>query len=101
MMDLSPEPIMNRIYRDKHNLEYIDSVNHIKMFKQHYDDIPRYTKQVYGDKFPQVEMRMPINKVLMPLHKNILEIDTSNTTQFDGEYNFLYRCAKYEKMKLI
>ena len=30
------------------------------MFKQHYDDIPRYTKQVYGDKFPQIEINIPI-----------------------------------------
>ena len=29
--------------------------------------------------------------MLIPLQKNIIEIDTSNTTQFDGEYNLLYR----------
>ena len=62
MMDLLPEPILNKICRDKHNLEYINSMKHIKMLKQHYDDIPRYTKQVYGDKFPQIEMRIPIKK---------------------------------------
>ena len=51
MMDLLPEPILNEIYRDRHNLEYMNSLNHIKMFEQHYDDISRYTKEVYGDKF--------------------------------------------------
>ena len=35
--------------------------------------------------------------MIMPLHKNIIEIDTSNTTQFDGEYNFVYRGDKYMK----
>ena len=58
-MDLSPESISNHIYRDKHNLEYANSMNHIKMFKNDYD-IPRYTKQVYGDRFPQIEMSIPI-----------------------------------------
>ena len=28
--------------------------------------------------------------MLMPLQKNIIEIDISNTIQFDGEYNFLH-----------
>ena len=70
-------------------------MNHIKMFKQHYDYIPRYTKQVYGDKFPQIERNISIKKMLMPSQKNITEIDTSNTTQFDGEYKFLYRGEKY------
>ena len=50
------------------------------MFIKHYDDIPRYTKQVYGDKFPLVEMNIPVKKMCMPLQKNIIEIDTSNTT---------------------
>jgi len=71
---------------------------HIKMFKQHYDDLPRYTKQVYGDRIPPIEMNIPIKDMLMPLQNNILEIDTSNTTQFDGEYNFLYRGEKYIKI---
>ena len=52
MMDLLPETVVNKIYKDKHNLENIDSINHKDMFKQHYDDIPRYTKAIYGDKFP-------------------------------------------------
>ena len=60
------------------------------MFQQHYDDIPRYTKQVYGDRFPQIEMRIKVTKMLMPLQRKIIEIDTSNTTQFDGENNCLY-----------
>ena len=60
MMDLLPEPIFNKIYRNKHNLEYINSMNRIKMFKRHYDDIPRYTKEVNGDKFQQIEMNIPI-----------------------------------------
>ena len=50
-MDLLPESIANQIYSDKHNLEYASSMNHI-MFKNDYD-IPRYTKQVYGDRVPQ------------------------------------------------
>ena len=50
-MGLVPEPILNKIYSDKRNLEYMNSMNHIEMSKQHYDDIPRYTKQVYGDRF--------------------------------------------------
>ena len=38
----------------------------------------------------------------MPLQKNITEIDKSNTTQFDGEYNFLHRGDNYMKtMKFI
>jgi len=60
MMDLLPEPMLNRMYGEKRNCEYIESMNHTKMFRQHYDDIPRYTKQVYGDKIPQREMDMPI-----------------------------------------
>ena len=48
-MDLLPEPILNNMYRNKHNLEYMNSMNHIKMFKKLDDDTPRYTKQVYGD----------------------------------------------------
>ena len=36
--------------------------------------------------------------MLIPLQKNIIEIDTSNTAQFDGEYNFLYRGEKYMKI---
>ena len=67
------------------------------MFKQHYEDIPRCTKHVYGDKFPQIEMNIPIQNMLMPLQKNLIEIDTSKTTQFDGECNFLYRGDKYMK----
>ena len=58
MMDLLPESISNKIYRDKHNLEYANNMNRIKMFKQDYD-IPRYTKQVYGDRFPQIEISIP------------------------------------------
>ena len=64
-------------------------MNHRTMLKQHYDDIPRYTKRVYGDRFPHVEMNIPIKIMLMPMNKNIIEIDTKNTTQIDGEYNFL------------
>ena len=59
MMDLFPESISNEIFRKKHNFEYANSVNHIKFLKQNYD-IPRYTKQVYGDRFPQIEMGIPI-----------------------------------------
>ena len=59
MLDLLPESISNETYRDKHNFEYANSMNHIKMFKQYYD-ISRYTKQVYGDRFPQIEMSIPI-----------------------------------------
>ena len=44
MMDLLPEKAVNKVYKNKHNLENIDSINHIKMPKQHYDDIARYTK---------------------------------------------------------
>ena len=36
--------------------------------------------------------------MLVPLQKNIIEIDTSNTTQCDGVYNCLYRGAKYMKI---
>ena len=61
MMDLLPESISNQIYRDKHNLEYATSMNHIKMFKQDYD-IPRYTEQVYGDRFLRIEISIPIKK---------------------------------------
>ena len=42
-------------------------------------------------------MSIPIKIMLMPLQRNILEIDTSNTTQFDGEYNFLHRGDNYMK----
>ena len=61
-MDLLPEPILTEIYKGKHNLEYANSMNHIKMFKQHYDDIPRYIKEVYGDRFPQIPITIPIKK---------------------------------------
>ena len=54
MMDLLPETIVNKFHKDEHNLECIDSINHVKLFKQHYDDIPRYTKPIYGDKFPHI-----------------------------------------------
>ena len=95
-MDILPEPVLNEVFRYKHNMEYVNTMNHIKMFKQHYDDIPRHIKYVYGDRFPQVKINIPIKKMLIPLQKNIIEIDTSNTTQFDGEYNFLFRGEKYE-----
>ena len=35
----------------------------------------------------------------MPLQRNIIDIDTSKTTQFDGGYNLLYRGEK--SMKII
>ena len=54
-MDLLPEPILHKLYR----AESVDSMNHINMFKQHYDDIPRYTKQVDGDRFAQIDMNIP------------------------------------------
>ena len=72
-------------------------MNHMKMFKQHYDDIPRYTKQVNGDRFPQIYMHIPMQKMLMPLQRKIIVIDASNTTHFHGEYNFLYRGETYMK----
>ena len=72
MVKLLPEPILNEIYKNKHNLECINSTNHRKVFKQHYDDIPRHTKQAHGDKFPQIEMHIPIKQMLMPLQKNII-----------------------------
>ena len=62
MMDLLPETVLNKNYENVQNLEYIDSINHINMFKQHYDDIPRYTKPTYGDKFPQININIPIKK---------------------------------------
>ena len=34
----------------------------------------------------------------VPWQKNIINNDTSNTTQLDGEYNVLYRGAKYIKI---
>ena len=34
----------------------------------------------------------------MPLQKNRIEVDTSDTTQFDGEYIFLNRGEKYMKI---
>ena len=68
------------------------------MFKQHYDDIPRYAKQVYGDKFPYIEMNIPIKQMLMPSQNNIIEIDTGDTTQFDGESNYLYSGEKCMKI---
>ena len=61
MMDLLPESISNKICRGKHKLEYANSMNHIQTFKQDYD-IPRYTRQVYGDRFPQIDMSIPIEK---------------------------------------
>ena len=76
MIDLLPETILNKAYKDKHDLEYIDSINHVNMLKQSYDDIPKYTKQLYNDKLPQIP-------------KNTIEIDTSKTTKFDGECIFL------------
>ena len=63
MMDLLPEAILNKFYRDQHNLEYIDSMKHINMFRQQYDDLPRYTEQVYGDEFPQIKVNITIKHV--------------------------------------
>ena len=37
MMDLVPESISHQTCKDKHNLEYDNSMNHITMFKQDYD----------------------------------------------------------------
>jgi len=68
------------------------------MFKQQYDEVPRYTKQVNGDRFPQIEVNIPIKNMLMSLQHNIIGIDTSNTTQIYGECSFLYRCDKYVKI---
>jgi len=96
MVDLLPETNPNKIH--KHILEYIDSINHINMFKQHYDDIPRYTKPVYSDRFQQININIPIEKILVPLQKNIKEIDTIKTTEFDGEYICLYRGEKTMKI---
>ena len=59
-------------------------MNRIKMFSQCYDDIPRYTKQLSDDKFQQIEIDIPIKRMLMPLRKNIKEIDTSSTTHCDS-----------------
>ena len=36
--------------------------------------------------------------MLVPVQKNMVEVDTSSTTQFDGEYNFLYTGEKYMKI---
>ena len=80
MMDLLPETVVNKFYKDKHNLEYIDSITHIKMSKQHYDDIHRYTKPIYGDKFPQIDINIPIEKKTSTITKNIIEIDTNNNS---------------------
>ena len=60
IMEILQEPILNDVFRYKHNMEYVNSMNHVKMFKQHYDDIPRYIKEVYGDRFPQIEINIPI-----------------------------------------
>ena len=51
-------------------MEYVNSMNQVKMFKQHYDDIPRYINEVYGDRFPQIEINIPIKNMLIPLQKN-------------------------------
>ena len=69
-------------------------MNNINMFKRHYDDIPRYTTQIYGD-VPTDRNAHTNKRMLMPLQRNMLEIDTSNTTQVDGEYKFLSRGDKY------
>ena len=58
------------------------------MFKQHYDDTPIYTKQVYGDKFQQIDTNIPIKNIVIQLQKNIIDIYTSEATQVDGEYSF-------------
>ena len=36
--------------------------------------------------------------MLIPVQKKIIEIDTNDTTQFDGESNFLYRYEKHMKI---
>ena len=61
-MNLLPDAILAEIYKGKHNMEYVNSMNHTKMFKQHYGDIPRYIKEVYGDRFQQIEINIPIKK---------------------------------------
>ena len=42
MIGSLPEPIIDEIFKGKHNSEYVNSMKHINMFKQYYDDIPRY-----------------------------------------------------------
>ena len=40
MMDLLPEAMLNKLYREKHNLKYIDSMNHYKTTRYtNYDDV--------------------------------------------------------------
>ena len=51
----------------------------MKMFKRHYDDIPRYAKQIYGDKFQQIEMNIPI--------KNVNAITKEYNRDWHKEYN--------------
>ena len=67
MMDLLAETILNKIHTDKRHLEYTNSMNHVNMFKQHYDEIARYTKEVYCDEFPRIEMNIQIKNMLLPL----------------------------------
>ena len=96
-MNTLPDEVMNHIYKYKHNLDYKTSMNNITMFRQKYEDIPRYKELKSGDHFEQIEINLPIKKMLMPLKKNTIEINTSNTTKYDGEYNFLFRGQKYMK----
>ena len=42
IMDILPEPILNEVFRYKHTMEYVNSMNQVNMFNQYYDDIPRY-----------------------------------------------------------
>ena len=97
MIGVLPESIIDEIFKGKHNLEYAHSMRHVKMFKQYYDDIPRYVNNGCGDRFSEVKIDIPIKTMLIPLNKNIIEIDTSNTTQFDGEFNFYIEVKIYEK----
>ena len=58
------------------------------------------TKELFGGDFSRGNYHA--NKMLMPLQKNIIEIGTINTTQFDGEYNLSYRGAHiWKELKCI
>ena len=53
----------------KHNLEYANNMVHIKMFKNIMMIYPRYINESSGDKHPQIDTKIPIKKMLMPLQK--------------------------------
>lgn len=62
MLDNLPEPILETIYKYKHNIEYVNTLSYIKMFRTEYE-VAKLIDPVYGDRHPQIIANIPIKTV--------------------------------------